>query len=170
MPVLSAAEINLKLQAAAERYAELLQGALGRNLVSVVLFGSVARGEAGPDSDIDLLILAEELPPGRFARLRLLEGVDLDFEQELDRLRSLALHPCLARLLRTRSEAARVVPLYLDLVEDARLLYDRDGFFRSVLARLEASLKRLGAERRVSGLARYWVLKPDLRPGEVIEL
>ena len=73
-------------------------------------------------------------------------------------------------VLKTRAEAARIVPLYLDLVEDARLLYDRDGFFRSVLARLRASLERLGAERRTRGRIRYWVLKADWTPGEVIEL
>jgi len=158
------------LQSAAQRYAELLQAAQGENLVSVALFGSVARGDAKRDSDIDLLIIGEEFPQGRFARLRLLEEVDCKFEEELVRLRSFGLHPRLARLLKTRSEASRFVPLYLDLVEDARLLYDRDGFFRSVLARLEASLKKLGAERKVRGQVRYWVLKPVLTPGEVIEL
>ncbi|MFQ5521883.1 MAG: nucleotidyltransferase domain-containing protein, partial [Candidatus Methylomirabilia bacterium] len=112
----------------------------------------------------------EEFPQGRFARLRVLEGVDAEFEQELERLRSLGFSVRLARLLRTRSEAARFIPLYLDLVEDARLLYDRDGFFRTVLARLGDSLRRLGAERRTRGEVRYWVLKPDLVPGEVIEL
>ncbi|MBI3455477.1 MAG: nucleotidyltransferase domain-containing protein [Candidatus Rokubacteria bacterium] len=164
------AEVNLALRRAAERYAEALRGALRENLVSVVLFGSVARGEAGPDSDIDLLIVGEEFPPGRFARLRLLEDVDREFEGELVRLRAMRLRPRLARHLKTRKEAARVVPLYLDLVEDALLLYDREGFFQSVLARLEASLKRLGAERRILGQTRYWVLKPDLVPGEVFEL
>jgi len=164
------AEINRALQAEAARYAALLQAVLGANLISVVLFGSVARGEAGPDSDIDLLIIGGEFPPGRFARLRLLKEVDEEFERELDRLRSQGLHPRLARLLKTHAEAARFVPLYLDLVEDAQLLYDRDGFFQSVLARLRASLRRLGAERRTLGQTRYWVLKPDLRPGEVIEL
>lgn len=170
MSALSRAETNQALQAAAARYAELLRGALGGNLVSVVLFGSVARGEAGPDSDIDLLIVGEELPPGRFARLRLLAEADRKFEPELDRLRSRDLRPRLARLLKTRSEAASVVPLYLDLVEDARLLYDRGGFFQTVLERLRISLKRLGAERRTRGRTRYWVLKPDLKPGEVFEL
>ena len=170
MSALGPTDTSQTLQAAAERYAVLLRRSLGRNLVSVVLFGSVARGEARPESDIDLLIVAEELPLGRFSRLRLLEDVDREFERELHRLHSLGLHPRPARLLRTRNEAARIVPMYLDFVEDARLLYDRDDFFRSVLVRLEASLKRLGAERRVAGLTRYWVLKPDLRPGEVIEL
>ena len=49
------------LDAAARRYAELLRQTLGDNLVSVVLFGSVARGEARPDSDIDLLIVDPSL-------------------------------------------------------------------------------------------------------------
>lgn len=169
MSPLSRAETNQALQAVAARYVDLLRGALGENLVSAVLFGSVARGEAGPDSDIDLLIVGEEFPPGRFARLRLLEEVDAKFEPELDRLRSQGLSPRLARLLKTRAEAARFVPLYLDLTEDARLFYDRDGFFQSVLTRLRASLKRLGAERRVRGQTRYWVLKRDFRPGEVID-
>lgn len=37
--------------------------ALGNNLVTVWLFGSKARGDAGLDSDIDLLIVVEHLPP-----------------------------------------------------------------------------------------------------------
>lgn len=164
------AEVNAGLRRAAGRYAQALRGALRETLVSVVLFGSVARGEAGPDSDIDLLIVGEEFPPGRFARLRLLEDVDREFEGELARLRALGVRSRLARHLKTRTEAAHVVPLYLDLVEDALLLYDRDGFFQSILTRLEVSLKRLGAERRVLGRTRYWVLKPDLVPGEVFEL
>jgi hypothetical protein len=76
----------------------------------------------------------------------------------------------LARLVRTRDEATRVVPLYLDLVQDARLLHDKGGFFASVLARLAQSLERLGAERRKRGRVRYWVLKRDFVPGEVFEL
>lgn len=158
------------LREAAEAYTRRVRAALGENLTSVVLFGSVARAEAGPDSDIDLLIVAEAFPPGRFARLALLEGIDREFEPELERLRALGLQPRLARILKTRQEAARLVPLYLDMVEDARLLYDRDGFFASVLARLRASMTRLGSERRQRGTVRYWILKPDLKPGEVFEL
>jgi uncharacterized protein len=163
-------EATSVLHAAAERYAALLREALGDNLVSVVLFGSVARAEATADSDLDLLIICETLPQGRFARLRLLEEADRRFDADLARLRSAGIRTRVACLLKTRAEAARTVPLYLDMVEDARLLHDRDGFFGGVLARLRASLARLGAERRQRGHVRYWVLKREFTPGEVFEL
>jgi predicted nucleotidyltransferase len=130
----------------------------------------VARGEASPRSDIDLLIVCETLPEGRFPRLSLLQEADRRFEEELRRLRSDGIDTRLACLIKTRAEAERVVPLYLDLVEDARMLFDRGDFFAAVLARLADSLKRLGAERRVRGRVRYWVLKRDFVPGEVFEL
>ena len=158
------------LRDAAARYAGLLREHLGDNLVAVVLFGSVARGEARPDSDLDLLIVCESLPDGRFARLRAIEAADRRFEDDLAGLRARGIRTRVAQLLKTRAEAARIVPLYLDLVEDARLLYDRDGFFAAVLARLRHSLARLGAERRMRGRVRYWVLKRDFVPGEVFEL
>ena len=38
-----------------------LDGAFGDRLRGVVLYGSEARGEAGPDSDVDLLVLLDEV-------------------------------------------------------------------------------------------------------------
>jgi len=38
-----------------------LSHAYGSRLTSVVLFGSEARGQAGPESDIDLLVVLERL-------------------------------------------------------------------------------------------------------------
>ena len=59
---------------------------------------------------------------------------------------------------------------YVDLVEDARLLYDRDDFLKGFLDRLRRRLKQLGARRIRRGNAWYWDLKPDFKPGEVFEL
>ena len=41
---------------------EAWRSLLGARLVSLVLFGSVARGTASQSSDIDLLVVADELP------------------------------------------------------------------------------------------------------------
>ena len=48
--------------------ATALQEALGDDLLALVLFGSRARGEANPESDWDLLLLAENLPPSPWRR------------------------------------------------------------------------------------------------------
>lgn len=37
--------------------------------VRIILFGSVLQGEAGADSDLDLLVVLDELDPGNRARL-----------------------------------------------------------------------------------------------------
>ena len=66
-------------------------------------------------------------------------------------------------------EARRRRPIYLDMVMDAVIVYDREGFFEGVLKGLAERLEALGAERRLGRLW-YWVLKRDYRPGEVIEL
>lgn len=43
-------------------YARLVAATLGDDLKSVVLYGSVARGDAKTNSDIDLLVVADNLP------------------------------------------------------------------------------------------------------------
>lgn len=159
-----------RLRKLADRYATQVQAALGDRLVSIVLFGSVARGDASPSSDIDLLIIAEDLPRGHFARKRLLEDADAAFENVLGASERDGLEPRLARIMRTPQEAERVVPLYLDMTEDAVILYDRGSFFAGVLERVRASLRRLGARRVRLGKTWYWDLKPDFKPGDIIEI
>ena len=163
-------DVTEKLRRIADSYAHHLREHLGPNLVSVALYGSVARGEARHDSDVDLLVICDELPEGRFARLRRLEAARCALDGEVARLRAEGIDTRFAVIVRTRSEAEHTVPLYLDMVEDARLLYDRDAFFAGVLERLRAKLVALGAERRRRGRTRYWILKRDFTPGEVIEL
>lgn len=53
---------NKPLEKAAQDYAQALvrDTYVGGQIRSVVLFGSVARGTAGPNSDIDILVLTEE--------------------------------------------------------------------------------------------------------------
>ncbi len=158
------------LRRAADRYADHLRATLGERLVSVVLFGSVARDEAAAGSDIDLLIVARDLPPGQLARKRLLAQADAAFESDAAAAETAGVEVRLARIVRTPQEAARVVPLYLDMTEDAILLEDQAGFFAAVLEGLRASLRRHGAKRIQRGSSWYWDLKPDFVRGDVVDL
>lgn len=153
---------------AARMFAEILKERLGDDLVSVVLFGSVARGEARPDSDIDLLVIARNLPKSQFARTDIVIKAEDRLFDEMGEAPP-GEGTMIAAIMRTPEEAASPVPLYLDMVDEAVLLFDRDGFFSNVLSKLGKRLRSLGAKRRVLGNVRYWDLKPDYSPGDVIE-
>jgi len=71
-------------------------------------------------------------------------------------------------VFKTPEEAEAGSPLFLDMVDDARILYDCDGFLEELLERLRQRLAELGSRRVWRGNSWYWVLKPDLAPGEAI--
>jgi predicted nucleotidyltransferase len=139
---------------------------LGERLVSLILFGSVARGKPSAASDIDLLIVADGFPKALRERRRpLLE--------EWERIRSLRGLPMAEWNLVTKSreEARFHSPLYLDIVEDGILLVDKDGFFAGILEEMRARMRALGSRRIfLSNGSWYWDLKPDFRFGEVVEI
>lgn len=150
---------------------QALKAELGDRLVSLVVFGSVARGEARPDSDVDVLIIAEGLPRGRIKRSLWFCRIEEELDPLIGQLvRKHGVATCISPVLKTPEEAKRLVPLYLDMVEDAILIYDKGGFFKSVLERLRQKLEELGARRVKLGRGWYWVLKPDAKFGEVIEI
>jgi predicted nucleotidyltransferase len=76
-----------------------LVDAFGERLREVRLFGSMARGDSGPDPDVDLLVLLDRLESSheRIAAIDVVVGAALDHElpieplvldeSELDRLR-----------------------------------------------------------------------------------
>jgi len=141
------------------------------NLISVVIYGSVARGEAGKDSDIDLLIVADNLPD-RYERFKLFEMAEKDKKVKhlLESLRRKGYNVFLSPIIKSRKEASIITPLYLDMVEDAVILYDKEDFFSKILERLRKRLMELKAERVRIGKRWYWRLKKDYKFGEVIRI
>jgi len=168
--VIDRQEINHTLRRLAEQYTISLRETLGDRLISVVLFGSVARGEAGPTSDIDLLIVSDHLPRSRVARRRTLDAAFSRVGPQLMTVIDQGIDTAFTEIIKTPDEAAQPVLLYLDLTEDAVILYDPHGFFARVLDALRASLQKRGAKRLRLNDAPYWDLKPDFKPGDEVEL
>ena len=144
-------------------FLRILHSRYGEDLVSVVLFGSWARGEARAESDIDLLVISKHFPGSRLDRHR-----DM-FEAVKAVTKDFALKASILPL--TPAEASTTKPFYLGMLTAHTVLYDRDEFFAAILQRLQRRLAELGSERRVDKDGyEYWVLKPDYKPGEVVEL
>ena len=142
----------------------------GDRLVSLVVFGSVGRGTPRPDSDLDVLIVAENLPRGRVARAEDFAPVEAALESRLTEGRRAGFSTECSPIFKTPDELLAGSPLLLDMVHDAKILHDRDGFFSQAIDRLKERLARLGARRIWRGNAWLWDLKPDYRPGDIFEL
>ena len=162
--------LNQHLLGLAHRYTDCALELLRENLTSVVLFGSVARVEARDNSYIDLLVVARDLPRGAFNRQALLAPVRERLLPDLEALWEQRMYIDFGEVIKTQTAARHFHLLYLDLTEEAVLLYDRNGFFAGVLEAVRQRLTELGSRRRRLGQIAYWDLKPDLKPGEKLEL
>lgn len=96
--------------------------------------------------------------------------IEEELENDIEELRKNGYSIELSPILKTVKEATRISPLYLDMVEDAIILFDKESFFENVLKRLKRRLEELGAERVWIGKKWYWRLKKDYKFGEVIEI
>ncbi len=121
---------------------EALRNGLGDALLAVVLFGSRARGKAGPDSDWDLLVIVENLPDSPWQRQKqMLALLPQEWRHQVN------------VLAYTSAEwFARVTPLALDIALDGIVLYDSTHtLFSARLSALRRQLSDLGLERQAIG-------------------
>lgn len=142
----------------AQRFVEALKEAMGERLLAVALFGSVARGEATPESDIDLLVLVSEGPWGALEEClqvrRVVEPGPL---------------PRISPLVATPQQLRQNFLILLDVADEGIVLHDPQGLLADLLARLRCRLREWGSRKvRLPDGSWYWELKPDLRPGEVL--
>ena len=158
-------------------YRHLIDGLLresklfyGANLWSIVLFGSVARGTAVSDSDLDILIVASGLPRGRLHRVREFMTIENRLAPVLDAMDNQGIHTTLSPIFKTPEELQLGSWLFLDFIDDAVILVDKNNLFRQHLDALQAKLTKLGSRKIKHGDQWYWVLKPDYKPGDVIDL
>lgn len=142
----------------------------GDRLVTLAVFGSVGRGSQRADSDIDILLVAENLPDGRLKRMEEFEQVEDALAASLVRLKDDGIDTCLSPVIKSPREVRRGSLLFLDMIEDSIILYDRNGFFEDFLKGFKRRLDSMGARRVIRGNAWHWVLKEKYREGEVFDL
>jgi len=117
---------------------------LGDNLVSIVLFGSRARGDWRSGSDYDLFVVAEDLPVSRLKRMMFLRGFLTDFAEKI----------CI--IAKTREEVDRIFPsLFLDMGLDGYPIFDR-GFMEPRLKRIREIIRDAGLRRVRDNDAFHW--------------
>ena len=156
-------------QALADRVVTEYRAALGDDLVAIALFGSVARGQARPDSDLDLYVVTR-LPILGDPRLRA-TWERIDASPEYQTLVAAGYRPTPSPVLHTVDELRCHSWILLDITHHGIVLYDPVGVLERELNAVRRRMAELGSRRvELADGSWYWDLKPDWRPGEVVDL
>lgn len=159
-----------------QKYVEsLFQGIYkhyGDHLVSLVVFGSYARGEQRFNSDLDILVILDEAYPikSRFKRV----GDFVAFvENQVDDLRAMCegerIYMEISPFIVTSKEALFFNPLYLDMVQSSLIIEDKNDFFLKILHRTKSSMQKWGSQKKQIGNNWYWEIKKGLTWNEVMD-
>lgn len=154
------------------RFCEKLLERYGDNLIGLLLFGSVARGDWDKDSDIDLLIVLKRFERSKRAALR--EIIELRKElrgsQEYKDSVSMGYYPVVEVYPLEAEDAKRFRRMYLDALTEGIVVFERELFLTELIGRFQERLRDIGARRiEIPSVGHYWVLG-DLKAGEVLEL
>jgi predicted nucleotidyltransferase len=159
-----------------QRYAHLIIDAgmqLSRSrevgLVGVWLFGSVARGEARNDSDVDLMVVTKYLTGNRNEMVkRIFSSLDLARERQFlfenGVMTDLSIYPLAER------ELSSFYPIMLDVLDHGIVLFERDKILTQTAESMKLAASRLGVRRIQLGSHWMWVLPPGLEVGEPLEV
>ena len=121
------------------------------NVSMAALYGSAARGDDGPDADVDLLVALRDPVPGAATALA------ARLEQAVGR------HVDVAVLDRAREQTPQ---LLLHALDDGRVLVDRDDQWRDLLARragVQAAARRARRRARQEAAESLRMLVEDQR-------
>ncbi|MBS3934242.1 MAG: nucleotidyltransferase domain-containing protein [Truepera sp.] len=154
------------------KVAETLQDRYKDKLVSVCLFGSAARGRLRKGSDIDFLVVIKEAYQTYPKRVKEIMPLLASIRETkaYGQLEGFALNLEPSFLISTVDEVMRHPPLLIEISQEGKILFDRDDFLKQELTKVRKAMVRLGSVRKETAHGHYWVLKPGLKSGEVIEL
>lgn len=134
-------EVKEPYKSAAKEAAEAMLNVF--DVYSVILYGSVARGEQTDRSDLDLFVIAESFPNSPLERRKTLFEVSKDVSSEY----RIDIFPDGKIVDEVYSYFD---PFYFDLYADGIIVYDRKCYGQKLLERIGQKVKELGRKMGIT--------------------
>ncbi|GFO97306.1 hypothetical protein ig2599ANME_1506 [groundwater metagenome] len=125
-----------------------------QDILSVVLFGSIVKGTSTATSDIDVLVVSGAPMKDWRARDKLI----LDLTEDLELKYATPIHMILVNKDEISHAIESVFPLMLEIYEENEIIYDKENFFKKILADFKKNIHRWHAEKIEEGV---WKI-PDM--------
>jgi hypothetical protein len=153
-----------------EALLERITSYYGNRLISLVIFGSYARGENRLNSDLDLLLILDSKQ--KIGRLKLqgefVDQVEIPLEKKTPSLWKEGIYSEISSIILFQDQAQHFLPIYLDMVDHHMIVFDRNNFFEKVLGDVKTKMNRWGSRKKEIGGHWYWEIRPGLGWEETI--
>ncbi len=143
----------MKIELISELKNKLIQQ-FNQDLLAIVLFGSIVKGSFTSTSDIDVLVVCETLTKDWRAH----DKMTLELTEEIELKYATPIHMILVNKDEISHAIESVYPLMLEIYEENEIIYDKENFFKKILADFEKNIHRWHAEKIEEGV---WKI-PDL--------
>ena len=153
-------------------FAKILKKNFEDNLLSVILFGSVARGKWTIESDLDLFAIVSNTYSGEIQLSQKIIDLIIEFEQS---------HSVKDDNGKDISPSIQVISLFLkeldifrtifyDIAVDGILIYDRNQFGAKFIKKIKDRIKEKGLKRIFNSDNDFYWKRRNIKFGEIVEL
>ena len=127
---------------------EILKQKFNQDLLAIVLFGSIVKGNFTTTSDIDVLVVCENL----IKDWRVRDKMTLELTEEIELKYATSIHMALVSRDEISHAIESVSPLMLEIYEANEVIYEKENLFTQLLSNFGNNLKNLHAIKIEKGV------------------
>ncbi len=125
-----------------------LKKEFNQNLISIAVFGSMVKGTLTSTSDIDVIVVCENLPKD----WRACDKMVLELTEAIERKYSRPIHMNLQGKEEISMAINSISPLMLEIYDVNEIVFDKNDYFKNLLKDIKAHLKTLHAKKIQHGV------------------
>ena len=125
-----------------------LKQEFNQDLISIILFGSIVKGNFTSTSDIDVLVVCETPPKDWRARDKMVMELTEDIEIKY----ATPIHMTLVSKDEISHAIESAYPLMLEIYDANEIIYDKNNFFKQLTMDFEKNLRRWHAKKIDKGV------------------